>query len=373
MVQLFLLTGCWNSKDIQTMAYVTAVGMDYENGKYVTYVQVLNFASFAKSESAMMGKNIPSWIGKGEGVTVTETFNAIYETSQLRVYWGHVKAIVCTERFLKNTDRVKEAYDMVNRYREIRYNVLFYGTKESMKDIFVQKSILNLSPIDSLLDSPSQIYSQRSYITPHEGFKVISEINEAGQSALMPSISLDKHAWSEDEHPKSMYRIDGAFYYSQDKYLGWMSEHELQGFRWLEEKLQRTSINIPDSNNPVAALVLIKPKSRIIPVIRDGQVYYTIKLHINAYIDEIVKDTPIKEMELLAAQVIEDQLRSTYAIGLKKKIDVLQLGERLYRKYPKKWHELNKENDFHLNANSLDTITVKVQVVHSGKYKDRAN
>ncbi|MGO4497826.1 Ger(x)C family spore germination protein [Paenibacillus sp. 2RAB27] len=370
---LFVQTGCWNSKDIQNMAYVTAIGLDYEDGKYVTYVQVLNFVNLAKSEGTKLGENIPAWIGKGEGSTITESFNAIYATSQLRVSWGHVKSIVCSERFVNSGQRVKEAYDMMNRFREIRYNVLLYGTKKPLRDIFSQKSILNVSPIESLLDSPSQIYSQRSYITPLYGFKFISQVNEAGQTAMLPSISLDKNNWTEDKQAKSMFRIDGACYFRNGKYLGWMSEHDLLGFRWLQEKLSRSPINIPDTNMPVAAIIMVKPKSHILPVIRDGKVYYNIKVKMNAYVDELVEDISTKDMEKLAEQVIEDQLRRSYAIGLSKKIDVLQLGERLYRNYPKKWHELNKDDDFNLDANSLDKIEVNVKVKHTGKYKPRAN
>ncbi|MEW9701439.1 Ger(x)C family spore germination protein [Paenibacillus sp. SI8] len=370
---LFLLSGCWNSKDIQTMAYVTAVGLDYENGKYISYVQILNFVNVAKSESSQIGKNVPAWIGKGEGITVTESFNAIYSTSQLRVFWGHVKAVVCSERFLKNGQRVKEAYDMMNRYREIRYNVLLFGTKEPLRDLFVQKSILNFSPLDSLLDNPSQIYSQRSYIMPLYGFKLIAQSNEAGQSAMLPSISFDKESWTEDKQAKSMFRIDGAYYFHNDKFLGWMSEKELEGFRWLQEKLQRSPIHIPDTRAPVAAIVMLKPKSRILPIIRDGQVYYNITLHINSYLDELVSDITKEDMEKQAAQVIEDQIRSTFEIGLGKHIDVLQLCERLYRKYPQKWHELHGRDDFILNAESLDRVDVKVNLRHTGKYKGRAN
>lgn len=89
---LFLLTACWGSKDVQNIAYVTAIGFDYENGKYISYVQVLNFTNIAKGEKTEVGKNVPTWIGKGEGITVTESLSNIYSTSQLRIFWGHVKA-----------------------------------------------------------------------------------------------------------------------------------------------------------------------------------------------------------------------------------------------------------------------------------------
>lgn len=366
-----LLCGCWNSKDIQNMAYVTALGLDYVDGKYVTYVQVLNFSNVAKSETAQVGKNIPAWIGKGEGDTITESMNDIYSTSQLRIFWGHVKSIVCTETFLMNVKRVREAYDMVNRYREIRYNVLLYGTKESLRDIFTQKSILNLSPLDTLLDTPSQIYSQRSYILPMYGFKVVAQFNEPAQSAMLPSLSLDKASWSEDLKAMPMFRIDGAYFFHAEQIIGWLSEEDLEGYRWVQKKLERSPINIPDNDNPDAAIVLIKPKPRIEPYIRNSKAYFRIRLTIEAYLDEMARDITKKEIEEEAAKVIAHQIRTTYEKGLRIKVDVLQLGETLYRKYPAFWHEHHAEGEFILDERSLDRIDVTVQLLHTGKYKGR--
>ncbi|MDF2717654.1 MAG: hypothetical protein K0R28_4579 [Paenibacillus sp.] len=370
-VLFFVPAGCWNSKDIQNMAYVTAIGIDYENGKYITYVQVLNFTNVAKTDTAQIGKNIPVWIGRGEGLTLTESFNSIYSTSQLRVFWGHVKSIVYTERFLKSGQRVKEAYDMVNRYREVRYNVLMYGTKEPLRDIFTQKSILNLSPLDTLLDTPSQIYSQRSYILPVYGYKIIAQFNEPAQSAMLPSISIDKEAWTEDQKAKPMFRIDGSYYFHASTMTGWLSEEDLEGYRWLQKKLERSPIHIPDNNAPDAAIVLIKPKPRIQPVVRDGKVTFNISLHIKAYVDELIRNIPKTEIEEMTGKAIREQIRSTYKKGLEIKVDVLQLGECLYRKYPKVWHNMHTNGDFILNESSLDRIDVKVRLLHTGKYKGR--
>ncbi|TMV45523.1 Ger(x)C family spore germination protein [Paenibacillus mesophilus] len=370
-VLLLLPAGCWNSKDIQNMAYVTAIGLDYENEHYITYIQVLNFSNVAKSESAQVGKNIPVWIGRGEGVTVTESLNSIYSTSQLRVFWGHVKSIVCTETFLKNGQRVKEAYDMLNRYREIRYNVLMYGTKESLRDIFTQKSLLNLSPLDTIMDTPSQIYSQRSYIVPVYGYKIIAQFNEPAQSAMLPSISIDKKSWTEDKKAKPMFKIDGSYYFHASSLIGWLSEGDLQGYRWLQKKLERSPIHIPDNSAPDAAIVLIKPKPRIHPVVRDGKVTFNISLRIKAYVDELTRNIPKAEIEEMSAKVISDQIRATFLNGLEIKVDVLQLGECLYRKYPKVWHDMHSTGEFILNESSLDRIDVKVNLLHTGKYKGR--
>ncbi|MEF3305892.1 Ger(x)C family spore germination protein [Paenibacillus sp. GYB003] len=366
-----LLTGCWNSKDIQNMAYVTALGFDYENGTFITYAQVLNFTNVAKGEAAEVGKNVPTWIGRGEGVTVTESFNSIYSTSQLRVFWGHVKSIVVTERFLRQGERVKEAYDMVNRYREIRYNILLYGTKEPLRDIFAQKSLLNLSPLDTLMDTPAQIYSQRSYILPVYGYKVIGQFNEPAESAMLPSISIDRQSWSEDKNKRPMFKIDGAYFFHAQKMVGWLSERDLEGYRWLQRKLERSPINIPDDRNPAAAIVVIKPKPAIHHEVKNGKPYFNITLTMKAFVDELVRDTSKTDIEKLLNEGIEKQIRDTYEKGLDIKIDVLKLGQCLYRENPKLWHSLHRDGEFILDRDSLQNVDVKVTLIHSGKYKLR--
>lgn len=369
---LFLLPGCWNSKDIQNMAYVTAIGFDFEDGKFVTYAQILNFSNIAKSETSKVGSTVPVWIGKGEGVTVTESFNNIYATSQLRIFWGHVKSIVLTERFIKQGGRMQEAYDMVNRYREIRYNILMYGTKEPLRNIFVQKSLFNLSPLESLLATPNQMYSQRSYILPVYGYKIIAHIKEPGQSAMLPSLSLENGSWTEDHKPRRMFKIDGAYYFNHNSMVGWLSEKDLEGYRWLQKKLERSPINIPNDAHPAAALVMIKPKPHIYPVLKNGKIYYNIHLSIKAYVDEMVRDMKKEEIEEQAAQVIRNEIRETYNKGLRINVDVLQLGEQLYRNHPKVWRQ-QSDGEFALTPESLDRIDVKVKLLHTGKYKDRVD
>nr|WP_231506246.1 Ger(x)C family spore germination protein [Paenibacillus sp. UNC451MF] len=370
---LLLLPGCWNSKDIQRMAYVTALGIDYKDGKYISYVQVLNFSSVAKVESTELGKNIPIWIGKGEGTTLTESFNSIYATSQIRVFWGHLKSIVISENMLKHGDKIKEAYDMLNRYREVRYNILLYGTKEPLQEVLHTKSILNFSPLDSILDTPTQTFSQRSYIVPVYGFKLLAQINEPGDPAMLPSLTLDKANWHEDTKPKSLLKIDGAYFFNKGKMTGWLSEGDLIGYRWIQKKLERSPINIPNDKNPTAAIVLLHPSSKITSVFQDGKALFNITIKIQAYLDELNANIPEKTMEEQAAKVIKNEIRNTYKKGLEKKLDVLKLDQALYRDYPQKWHELHQNQDFIFDEKSLNNIEVKVKLLHTGKYKGRVD
>lgn len=369
LIFLFPLTSCWNTKDIQNMDYATAIGLDFENGKYLTYVQVLNFSNIGRSETIEVGKPIPIWVGKGEGETLSESLSSIYSTSQMRIFWGHVKTIVCSENMLKRG--VEEAYHAVNRFGDIRYNILIFGTKEKLSDLFIQKSIFNLSPLDTIMFSPEQIYAQRSFIVPKTSNQVIAQINEPGEPAMLPSLTINKKTWHEDKKNKSMLQINGAYFFNQDKMAAWLSEDELAGTRWTQKQLKRSLIKIPSQGNPIAVMVMINPHYKVDVDVVDGKVWYDISLKIDATLDELMKNVSIDYLEQQASRVISDEIRESFKNGLAKQVDVLMLEESLYRNHPKQWHKLHKTQSFLLNQECLRKITVKVNLRNTGKYKGR--
>lgn len=368
---LMLVSGCWNSKDIQNMAYVTALGVDYENGRFKSYAQMLNFTNIAKSDTGEVGKPVPIWVGVGEGKTLTESLTTMYATSQIRIFWGHLKALVLSENAMKHG--MKEIYDMLNRYREVRYNILMYGTNEPLHEILIQKSILNFSPLDTLMDLPYQIYSQRSFILPEYGYKIIAQMNEPSGLAMIPCLTLDRTGWYEDQDKRSMFRINGAYFFQNKEFRGHLSEDDLKGTRWIQRQLVRSPMNIPDKGPPVAAIVLQKPHLYVKPVIENGKARFNIRVSVDAYIDELIKDTPHKKMEEMAGDAIRDEIKMSFKKGLEKKADVFMLDEKLYRKNPKKWHEFHRASPYLLDADSIKTIDIRVSIESSGKYKQRVN
>lgn len=91
MVALFLLltlTGCWSRYEVQNMNYATAVGIDYVDGQYTLYVQLLDFSTVAKLEGQQKAEQPPVWVGKGEGSSFTEAANDLYSTSPTTLQLG---------------------------------------------------------------------------------------------------------------------------------------------------------------------------------------------------------------------------------------------------------------------------------------------
>ncbi|CAH1203607.1 hypothetical protein PAECIP111893_02010 [Paenibacillus plantiphilus] len=366
LILMLGLTGCWNSSDIQNMAYATTIGMDYDKGKYIAYVQVLNFSNIAKVESLEIGKPLASWIGKGEGRTVSEALESTMRSSQLRIFWGHVKTVIVTENVMKNG--IDYIYEAFNRYREVRYTVTFYGTREDIPTLLAQKSLLNFSPLDSLLAIPKQGYRLNAVIPAIQGFQFIAYTNEPGNSTLLPSLSLDRSVWKEDTQQKSMFVIDGAFAFNEDRYVARLSRQELTGIRWIVGKKKVSSIHVPNNAHPWASLLLKRKEIAITPLIQSGTVRYRIRLKLAAEIIELRKDKHIKEVRNEAEQAIRNEIMETYRNGISKKCDVYRLSQVLYQQHPKLWRREYADKSFPLHEQSLD-VEVNVDIRSSGKYK----
>lgn len=368
---LLVVSGCWDSKTIQNMAYVTALGLDYKDGHFNTYIQVLNFSNVAKSEKLEIGKNVPVWIGKGEGTTVIEALSSMYATSQIKVYGGHIKAIVLKEGILKNKFALRQAYDALNRYYEVRYNILLFTTKENFSEILTQKSLLNLAPLDTIMITPEETYTQRSSIQPQYGYKQIAELNEKGRTAILPTLSISKQEWKEDQKEKAMFKIDGAYAVYEHKMKGWFSEDDLKGVRWFNKKTKRVHVKIPDNKKPAGTLVLTKPQHKIQPLIEQDKARFNLYVEADAAVEEMTENVSVKTMEAQAAQVVRTEILSTFRKGLSTQTDLLSLYGEIYRNDPKAWHRLNDGEHLLLKEDTINMIDVKVKILHTGKYKGR--
>ncbi|GGD58531.1 Ger(x)C family spore germination protein [Paenibacillus nasutitermitis] len=371
-VSCFLLIstqGCANSQDIQNMAYVTAIGIDYVNGRYVSYVQVLNFVNVARTENLPQGTKVPVWVGKGDGDTVSGSLSAINATSQLRLYWGHVKAVILTENLLRKG--VLETYQALNRYREVRYNILMYGTKEKLDDVLIQKSILNLPPLDSIVFTAAQMNSQKTYIIPISSNRIIAELNEPGEPCMLPSITIDRNNWTEDKKTKTMFDINGAYFFKNHIMNNWMSAEDLKGARWMEYKLDQTPVRIPKQGPPVAVVMMAHPKLSVEPVGSGDSSQFNMKVNVKGFVIELIKTTSITALEDQTREVIRDEIETTYRKALKAKCDPFKLQQTLYREKPATFRKLKEKQPFFLHEDSIREIKINVHLRSTGKYKGK--
>lgn len=148
-------------------------------------------------------------------------------------FWGHVSTIILSERLLRQD--IKDSIDFINRYREIRYNILLYATKEPIDDILKTKAFLHYRGC-----LPFSM-NQRKGINNGLTYNLNNFINLLEIVIRWGKLLISHHLKFQQKIERRiqkapLLRNDGAFFVRNNRLEGWLSETDLNGLRWMDEK-----------------------------------------------------------------------------------------------------------------------------------------
>lgn len=366
-----LLSGCWDSHELEHMFYIHAIGVDYQGGKYVIYAQVLNPMALAK-ESSKSPEQIGAWIGKGVGPSLEDAVHSLYATTQRMVYWGHLDAIVFSETLLAQKG-VQEALDILTRFREVRYTSWVFCTNSAVAKVLSAEPILESSPVYSVLADPSKVYKQSSFIEPMRLHRFIINLQEPGLRGVLPEIAVKENLWFDAKAIHPELEISGYGLLQNGKLVGRISRDEVTGIRWFLPHLFRAVVIVNQHGNAIATMTIDSQRRRIRPVVTGGRLRFDVQMEVNGTVVQMGKAVSEVQLKSMFAQEIQKEIRSTYANGLRLGVDIYALSDSLYRRDPQTFHRY-ASNDGHiqLHEDSLRRVQVKVKIHDQGKTTEPA-
>jgi spore germination protein KC len=362
-----LLSGCWDNKEVQDINYITAMGVDYKDDKYIIYVQMLDFATIAKQESSKPTEKAPIWVGRGTGTTLTEALIDLYTSSQQRVSWGHVTALVLSESVLK-PKQLSQVFDLTNRSQEIRYTKWIYGTKDKMEDLFSVSPFFQLSPLHSLLHEPRESYIQFSFIRPIQFVNFIRLYREKAATVVLPSLHISNQNWSENLKQHPILEVNGGFLIKNKEMMGWLKRSDLLGIRWLASPQTHAAIVVQTNGEAIGSIKLENPQSSIEVIRRPNDASYRIKLNVIGTVQNMYKKVGIKEMKRLTEDTLRKEMQNTFHKAALIHADPYDLCLQLYRTDPKLWKKLAKEKKDIYDETALE-FDIDVNIRYWGQRK----
>jgi spore germination protein KC len=362
-----LLSGCWDNKEVQDINYITAMGVDYKDDKYIIYVQMLDFATIAKQESSKPTEKAPIWVGRGTGTTLTEALIDLYTSSQQRVSWGHVTALVLSESVLK-PQQLSQVFDLTNRSQEIRYTKWIYGTKDKMEDLFSVSPFFQLSPLHSLLHEPRESYIQFSFIRPIQFVNFIRLYREKAATVVLPSLHISNQNWSENLKQHPILEVNGGFLIKNKEMMGWLKRSDLLGIRWLASPQTHAAIVVQTNGEAIGSIKLENPQSSIEVIRRPNDASYRIKLNVIGTVQNMYKKVGIKEMKRLTEDTLRKEMQNTFHKAALIHADPYDLCLQLYRTDPKLWKKLAKEKKDIYDETALE-FDIDVNIRYWGQRK----
>lgn len=357
----FLLAGCWDMEESDRLDYVHGIGVDYEDGKVILYLQLVNLGGLGTPETAVKEEDqITIATASAEDVN-TAIFN-IYKSAQRRLYWGHTTFIILSEATLEN-NKLKEVLDLVNRYPETRYRIRMFSTKDDISELMKVSPTFKGSPIFSRLTDLNNAYEQSSWIKPLSNRELLISLDEPGYNGFIPAIRVTENTWQTESSPEPMVEPIGVASVTPEIFKGFLMADDIEGLRWMQDS-ERVNITIYKDGKPASGLVILNPKTTF-NIKEDGnKVTFHVEFRGKGIINEMVQNVDqefiVKEVE----KKIKKEVMHTYKEALEINSDIYRLSEKLYRRNLKTWQKLEENGTIPLDENSLH-IDVNINLIDS--------
>ena len=165
MLALALMSGCWDARDIEDMDICTAVVVDWQDGKYAFYVEVVDITTNKKSDEGN-GQGLKTTVVRGEGKSFAEARQDLDRILNKPVYLGAVQSLIMTESL------VDQGID------EYMYRVREIGEYRKTMDMIVTR------------DNPADILNTRPENSPTVGFAIENTLQNLLEQGITFHMSL---------------------------------------------------------------------------------------------------------------------------------------------------------------------------------------
>ncbi|MBW7453961.1 Ger(x)C family spore germination protein [Paenibacillus sepulcri] len=335
MLLLLILTGCWSKNELNEWGFVNAVAIDKDaGGNFILTTQLY------KPGTGDMSSDVQ----EAGSLTITSKAKSLDEAAQdisihlgKRAQWSHMSIILISDQNIKEKS-VKEIVEYFLRDPESRETSLVALTKGKAQDYLVKAKPFMNNTLGQQFRSMALLTEKKTGKT-HTATLLQFAIqlkNESGIS-LLPVLYKQEDKLEQES-------ISGLAIF-KDGYL--VSEQfnpgEVQNIFILRNQYHTGVKEINCGSSPSVESIQIQKTKTTIEVVPNHQ---TVKLKIRVQLVGALGkffcspiDSELQEKQAVERvhRHIEEALTATVKDMQRKKLDLLNIGDQVYRKDPVKW------------------------------------
>ncbi|AKA68184.1 Ger(x)C family spore germination protein [Clostridium scatologenes] len=369
-------TGCWSSKELNTLAIVVATGIDKTEKGYLISEQVINPRVIASQKSI---NESPVVLYTGEGRDLEEAIKSIAAKSPREIYNSHLKMVIFGNKVAESG--IKDIVDYFARNYQYRTDFYFAiaknkTAKEVLGVLTPMESIPGISMYNSLKLSGENWATTKSIRI----VELINSIVSDGKNPVIAGIDITEG----ETFPKSIENLKESgeikkIEYSslgvlkKDRLVGWLNEDESKGYNYIVGDVKNTVDHTYYGDKVKITGDVIDSKSDIKASIINNKPVINVKIDVKQNIGAVEGDFDISKEENkdLVNRLSEQKIELICKEALNKaqndlKSDIFGFGEAVHRKNPKLWAKIKDKWDsefVHIPVN----ITVNVKTNQLGE------
>ena len=345
IICLFLLTSCNDYVEINKLAIITGIGIDYKDNMYELTVQVINTEE--KKEPLLYNT---------KGKTIYEALTELSKTADKKYFISHLKVLIISQNLIESNTNY---YDYFLRNVQSKMNFFVYVSKNITPKELLNKK-LDEGPssmyIDEMLKYNNNTFSSS---TPLEFVNLVKEDIEYGINPVYPEISY------KDNYP---YLSNLITYNYENKSIT-LDEEEAIFYNLMtnnkKEYNKKTILDI-SCEGGIYSLDISKINSKYNYINNIFKIDLKLESILNTYTCDfdITNQKNINKLNDITKKYILEKMNEVIKKSQENNNDFLGVGRYLYKHYYKKI-DFNKEWDIQYPSIVIKP-SIEIELINTG-------
>ncbi len=346
---IFLLTGCWNYRELNQLAITTGIAVDKENDNYKITIMIANSKKSSSSDDSITPS---AAVYDGTGQTIYEAFKDTSLSVSKQIYLSHIDVLVLSEEVAKNN--LTDVIDFLFRYPQTRNNFYLVLAKDKKASDILKVT----TPLETF---PSQNLAKNLEITDKlQGFTYTVDFTDftkslvsEGINPILPSVTIignseegNKEENVQQNEPSTYLKLDILGLFKKDKFVAWANPNQSKGINIINNKIYILGVIIDYQNEKIVTEITeMKTDFKV----ENNKVKITIGAtgaiqEVNANVNLYNLKT-IEEIQNSDVEKIKEYVNDAINLAKDNKTDIFGFGNYVYKNNPKKWNEIKDKWD----------------------------
>lgn len=346
IILLFNVSGCWNRRELNTLAIVMGLGIDkaQEPNRIQLTAQVAKPNELKSTSSG--GSNSGGqafWNIQNSGDTLFSTLRDFTHESNRKLYFPHIQVLVFGRDFAE--DGVKEELDFFTRDHETRLNIRLVISEDKASEVLNIESELDKIPamnISKLIEA-QEANSQTNTNLLNDFIADLISKKTAPTAPLVEIVG---------KGDKKSLQVKGTAVFNKDKLIGELDKYETRGLLWVTDEVKSGIIDVecPGGSGKVS-LEILKSKTKVYAEIVDDKVHMKVDIREKSALggqycsDDLGTKKSFEILERLQAIAIQDEVLAAVKKAQELNADIFGFGEVVHKQHRHEWENMKDQWD----------------------------
>ncbi len=376
---VFTLSGCWSSRELGELAFVSAVGIDRgDDGELRVTLEMAKPMAIGGEGGRTTEKAY--WIAESTGQTVFDAMRNVLKRSTRRPFWQHNRFILMGESVAR--EGIGPYLDFFWRDGETRTNAFLLIARGAPAGQLIQVEFdADAIPAEGAFGLVALTRQALSKAAPSNLLQVLMALEMKGVEPTTAAVNLYDRRSGQPTEVGNILRegaritaeLDSTAVFKGDRLVGWLNDVEGRGLLWATGKARSgiVVIDAPGAQGAKIALEILRSESKMEVEFVDGRAEASIKIEVTAAMGESqVELDPAqadlwRALELLLEEAIAGEITTAVSKAKELGSDIFGFGAALRLSDHKSWEGIADSWDTFF----LDTavqVNVKAKLKHSG-------